>query len=91
SRSTAQPAWPSQPIRLIVPYAAGGAVDLLGRALAEMLAPRLGQNLVVENITGAGTTVAAIAARRAPADGHTILLATATTLAVAPALFRSLA
>jgi len=83
--------WPSQPIRLIVPYAAGGAVDLLGRALAEMLGPRLGQSIVVENLTGGGTTVAAIAARRAPADGHTVLLATATTLAVAPALFRSLA
>ncbi|WP_424134588.1 Bug family tripartite tricarboxylate transporter substrate binding protein [Roseomonas chloroacetimidivorans] len=83
-------AWPTQPVRLIVPYSAGGAVDLLGRALNDLLAPRLGQSLVVENLTGGGTTVAAIAARRAPADGHTILLATSTTLAVAPALFRNL-
>jgi tripartite-type tricarboxylate transporter receptor subunit TctC len=86
-----RPPWPTQPIRLIVPYAAGGAVDLLGRALAELLGPRLGQSLVVENLTGGGTTVAAIAAKRAPADGHTVLLATSTTLAVAPALFRNLA
>lgn len=82
--------WPTQPIRLIVPYAAGGAVDLLGRALGELLGPQLGQPWVVENLTGGGTTVAALAAKRAPADGHTILLATSTTLAVAPTLFRRL-
>jgi tripartite-type tricarboxylate transporter receptor subunit TctC len=90
ARAQTRSAWPTQSIRLIVPYAAGGAVDLLGRALAELLGPRLGQSLIVENLTGGGTTVAAIAAKRAPADGHTILLATSTTLAVAPALFRSL-
>jgi tripartite-type tricarboxylate transporter receptor subunit TctC len=90
ARAQTRSPWPTQSIRLIVPYAAGGAVDLLGRALAELLGPRLGQSLVVENLTGGGTTVAAIAAKRAPADGHTILLATSTTLAVAPALFRSL-
>jgi tripartite-type tricarboxylate transporter receptor subunit TctC len=92
-RAAAQPApaRPIQSIRLIVPYAAGGAVDLLGRALGELLGARLGQPWVIENLTGGGTTVAAAAAKRAPADGHTVLLATSTTLAVAPALFRSLA
>lgn len=90
ARAQPAPAWPSQAVRLVVPFAAGGAVDLLGRALAEMIAPRLGQQVIVENITGGGTTVAAAQVRRAPPDGHTVFLATSTTLAVAPALFRSL-
>ena len=71
----AQSAWPSRPIRLIVPYPAGGNSDLIGRMIAEKLSAGLGQNVVVENRAGAGAAIGAQAAARSPADGYTLLLA----------------
>lgn len=82
--ASAQAAWPSQPIRLIVPYAAGGPTDVAARLVAEALAPRLGQRVVVENRTGAGTVVGTDAAAKAR-DGHSFLVATVAH-AVNPAL-----
>jgi tripartite-type tricarboxylate transporter receptor subunit TctC len=83
------PAWaPSHPIRLVVPYPPGGVIDLLGRLLAEALPPRLGQPLVVENLPGAGSVIGAQAIQRAAPDGHSLLLTTSTTFAVAPTLYR---
>jgi tripartite-type tricarboxylate transporter receptor subunit TctC len=81
---------PTKPIRLVVPYAAGGGADLIARRLAEKVRPELGQPVVVENRPGAGTAVAAAAIARAPADGHTILLATSTTLCVNPILMKDI-
>ena len=68
-------AWPLRPIRLIVPYAAGGPTDVAARILAETLSQRLSQHVVIENITGAGTTVGSARAAGTK-DGHTFLVAT---------------
>lgn len=82
--------WPSRPIRLLVPYPAGGATDFLGRTLGAELAAKLGQQVIVENKPGATTIVAAEALMRAPADGHTLMLADTSTLATNPNLYRKL-
>jgi tripartite-type tricarboxylate transporter receptor subunit TctC len=66
--------FPAKPVRFIVPFPAGGAVDILGRALATPLGKTLGQNVIVENRPGANTVIGAELAMRAPADGHTVLL-----------------
>lgn len=74
-------------IRLIVPFAPGGTVDLLGRLLAEGLAPRLGgRAVVVENRSGAGTFIAMQALANAPADGHSLALSATAVLATAPVM-----
>lgn len=77
--------WPERPIRLIAPYGAGGANDILSRLLAEALAPRLGQSLVVENKPGAGTRIANEMVARAAPDGYTVLHA-AAPIAIGSAL-----
>jgi len=69
--------YPNRPVRLIVPFAPGGATDALGRVLAAALGERLGQQMVVENRSGGGGTVGAEAGARAPADGYTVLLGSA--------------
>jgi len=66
-------AYPERPIRVIVPYAAGGATDVVARVLAEAMAPILPQPLVIENRGGAGGMVGAEVVARATADGHTVL------------------
>ncbi len=77
-------AWPSRPITLVVPFAAGGNVDAVTRLLAPELSRRLGQNVVVENAPGAGGTIATERVARANPDGHTLLIAVESTLAIAP-------
>ena len=81
---------PTKPIKLVVPYAAGGGADIIARRVAEKVKPSLGQPFVVENRPGAGTALAAGIIARAPADGHTILLATSTTLCVNPILMKDI-
>jgi hypothetical protein len=66
-------AYPERPIRVIVPYAAGGATDVVARVLAEAMASILPQPLIIENRGGAGGMVGAEVVARAPADGHTVL------------------
>lgn len=89
--AAAQPLpYPAKPIRLIVPYPPGGSADLIGRAVNELLAKRLGQPVIVDNRGGAASIIGAEITARAPADGYTILVATVTTLAVNPALYRKL-
>jgi tripartite-type tricarboxylate transporter receptor subunit TctC len=79
--------YPNQPIRLIVPFAAGGTTDLTGRIIAERLGTELGQQVVVENIDGAGGTVGAEAAARARPDGYSLILHVASTSAINPFLY----
>jgi tripartite-type tricarboxylate transporter receptor subunit TctC len=71
-------AWPARPIRLVVPYAAGGGTDILARALAEALRPVLPQPVVVENRAGAAGVVGSEAVARAEPDGHTLLAVVST-------------
>ncbi|HEY4370373.1 MAG TPA: tripartite tricarboxylate transporter substrate binding protein [Burkholderiales bacterium] len=82
--------YPKQPIRLILPFAAGGLVDVIGRFTAQKMSETLGQPFVVENVAGAGGTIAAAQVAHAPADGYTLLNANASTLTITPALYRSL-
>jgi tripartite-type tricarboxylate transporter receptor subunit TctC len=69
----AQEPWPSRPVRLVLPYAAGGATDVIGRLVADRLSQRLPQRVVVENRTGAGGAIGSSFVAKAPGDGHTLL------------------
>jgi tripartite-type tricarboxylate transporter receptor subunit TctC len=86
----AQAAWPARPLRLIVPFPAGGTTDTLSRILAERLGARLGQTVVVENRGGAAGVIAAELASRAEPDGYTLFLATIGTAAINPNLHAKL-
>ncbi len=81
------PAWPTAAVKIVVPFTAGGAADVLTRALAEQLQARLGQNFVVENKTGAGGNIGMEAVKAAPADGYTVASATIGTLSINQFLF----
>ena len=72
----AQETFPSRSIRLIVPFAAGGGTDILARLLASGMSTRLGQQVVVENLTGAGGTIGAMQVARSTPDGHTLMIGT---------------
>lgn len=84
-----QPAWPSKPLRLIVPQSAGGSTDLVARPLAQQLAAALGQNVLVDNRPGAGSVIGTDIVARAAPDGHT-LLAIAASFTATPALHAKL-
>ncbi len=88
-QASAQPAppWPSKPIRLIVPFAAGGNVDLTARLVAPAMAEALGQPIVVENRTGAGGMVGAEVVAKATPDGYVLLTGSNSTFSVVPALY----
>src|SRR5262245_65502081 len=75
TRVTRAQTYPSRPVRLIAPFAAGGNVDLVARIMGELLSQRLGQPFIIENRPGAGTNIGTEAVVRAPADGYTLLLA----------------
>jgi tripartite-type tricarboxylate transporter receptor subunit TctC len=77
----------AKPIRLIVPFAPGGNVDITARTLAPALGELIGQTIVVENRAGAGGVLGADLVAKAPADGYTLLMGSNSTLSVAPALF----
>jgi len=83
--------WPDKPIKLIIPFAAGGTTDIIGRVLAQQMSPILGQNVVVENRGGAGGNIGAEAVARAPADGYTLLLASGSMLTVNPHMYKKMA
>jgi tripartite-type tricarboxylate transporter receptor subunit TctC len=77
-------AYPSKPVRLIVPFPAGGPSDLFGRALAQGMGERLGQPVIVENVSGVGGVIGVDRAAKAEPDGYTLALNSASTVAIAP-------
>jgi tripartite-type tricarboxylate transporter receptor subunit TctC len=79
-------AWPTRPVRLVVPFPAGGATDVLGRVVAQKLSSALGQQVVVENKPGAGGTIGADAVAKAAPDGYTLLMSTSSTHSIGPAI-----
>lgn len=82
--------FPTKPIRLIVPFPAGGPTDIVARPFAQMLGERLGQSIVVDNRGGAGGSIGAMAVTSAQADGYTLLLGTVGTNAINPSLYKKL-
>jgi len=84
--ASAQP-YPSRPVKLVVPYAAGGAVDMMGRLIAKAMTAMNGQPYVVENKGGAGGAIAASEVARAQPDGYTILIGATGPNVIAPAVY----
>jgi tripartite-type tricarboxylate transporter receptor subunit TctC len=82
--------YPSRPIKLLVPFPAGGPVDVMGRLIAQRLSTTLGQQVIVENRPGAGSTLAGRAAATAEPDGYTLLMGSASTLAIGPTLYKNI-
>ena len=82
--------YPSKPIRIVVPYPAGGGIDLIARAVGAQLTQRWGQPVVVENKPGSGTIVAADGVAKSAPDGHTLLLTTDSTMTINPHLYAKL-
>jgi tripartite-type tricarboxylate transporter receptor subunit TctC len=80
-------AWPSKPIKLVVPYAPGGTTDVIARMVAEYLGQRLGQNIIVDNKPGKGAMVGTALVAKAPPDGYTLLMSVISGLSISPALY----
>ncbi|AMO22870.1 tripartite tricarboxylate transporter substrate binding protein [Ramlibacter solisilvae] len=85
-----QAGWPNKPVRIVVPFAAGGTTDILARALAPELSKAFGQQFIVDNRAGAGGNVGAEAVARSPADGYTLLMGTVGTHGINRALYPKL-
>ncbi len=82
--------YPQRPIRFVIPYAPGGNTDMIGRVLGAKLSESMGQTVVVENRGGAATLIGAENVAKSPPDGYSMLLATSTTLAINPHLYKAL-
>ena len=86
----AQDNYPARPVRMIIPFAAGGPTDIVGRIMGAKMSEILGQQFVVEDRTGAGGNIGADAVAKAQPDGYTILMATVSTNAINPGLYTRL-
>ena len=90
STAHAQDAWPSKPLRLVVPFTPGGVTDTSGRLIAESLGKRLGQQVVVDNKPGASGNIGTALAKGSPADGYTLVLGFDGTMVINPHVFTKL-
>jgi len=88
--SVAQTAWPSKPVKIVVPFAAGGTTDILARAIAPELAKAFSQQFIVDNRGGAGGNVGADIVAKSPGDGYTLLMGTVGTHGINRALYDKL-
>jgi len=86
----AQSDYPTRPIRMLVPFSPGGASDTAARVVSQQLAPRLGQQIVIENRPGAGGVIGAELAARATPDGYTLLMGSNTEIVINPNLYKKL-
>jgi tripartite-type tricarboxylate transporter receptor subunit TctC len=87
--AAAAQSYPNRPIKLIVPFVAGGPPDVIARIVADAVSARIGQTVVVENRPGAGATIGTRSVATAEPDGHTLLFSSTTSLSIAPALFKN--
>lgn len=87
---TASAAYPSRPLRIVVPFTPGGSTDILARSIGLELTKVWGQPVIIENVPGAGGSIGADKVARAPADGYTLLMGHIGTLAVNPSLYPAL-
>lgn len=86
--SVAAADWPERPLRFVIPFPAGGVSDIIGRSIAARLGESLKQTVIVDNRAGAGGTIGSDAVSKATPDGHTLLLGSLSTHAIAPHVFR---
>jgi tripartite-type tricarboxylate transporter receptor subunit TctC len=89
--ASAEDQYPSRPITMIVPFAAGGPTDILGRLIAQSIGPMLGQQVVVEDVTGAGGTIGATRVARSDPDGYTMVMGNLGTHAASLGIYQKLA
>lgn len=86
----AQAAYPTKPVTIVVPFAAGGTTDILARVIGQALNKELGQQVIVDNRAGAGGNIGAALAAKAPADGYTLFMGTVGTHAINQSLYKKL-
>ena len=91
SGARAEDRYPSRPITFVVPFAAGGPTDILARLIAQTIGPMLGQQVVVEDVTGAGGTIGSTRVARADPDGYTMVMGNLGTHAASLGIYQSLA
>src|SRR5262245_66454387 len=82
--------YPNRQVTFVVPFAPGGSTDVLGRLMGQKLSERLGKPFVIENRPGGGTVTAALQVARSAPDGHTIMMATSSTMAINVTLYKQL-
>ena len=82
--------YPSRPIRIVVPYPAGGGIDVISRVAGQRLAQRLGQPVLIDNRPGGGTILAAEQVAKAAPDGYTLMITTDSTITINPHLYAKL-
>ncbi len=87
AQSVLAPAFPTKPVKLVVPYPPGGATDVIGRVLAQKLSAELGQQVIVDNRSGAAGSIGAGMVANGPADGHTLLMGALTSHSINAALY----
>ena len=90
SLSVGAQGFPSKPVRLVVPFPAGGGSDVIGRIVAQKLGDRFGQQVVVDNRAGAGGSIGTEAVVKSAPDGYTVVLASTSEIAINPSLYSKL-
>jgi tripartite-type tricarboxylate transporter receptor subunit TctC len=90
SARAADTGYPNKPIRLVVPFPAGGTTDVIGRLIGQQLSARLGQQFIIDNRPGAGGSIGADIVAKAPPDGYTLLLGAVATHSINPSLYAKL-